>query len=139
MIQITRQEREALESVGLLKYRRLGFHPQDQNFVVTNKEHVGRNKRIYVAEEPDIMLFLGHYDGMNLQNVSERQVNNLLKEKMIAENQVQHWMEYKPNAVVFEDQFGHYHMKKVAKLMLFLGIWKPRKPTQGQNKDQNQQ
>ena len=78
MILITKNERKALDEVGLLKYKRTGFNPQDQNFQVVNREHVGRDKSIYVTEEPEIMAFLGHYENLNLQKISESQVKQVI-------------------------------------------------------------
>ena len=72
MIRITKQEREALDSVGLIRYRRqYGKNIlQDSNLVVTNREHIGKNsKTYYVVEEPAVMKFLGHYEGLNLQRI----------------------------------------------------------------------
>ena len=77
MILITKNERKALDEVGLLKYKRTGYNPQDQNFQVVNREHCGRDKSIYVTEEPEIMAFLGRYENLNLQKINESQVNQL--------------------------------------------------------------
>ena len=60
MIKISKNERNNLKRVGLLKERKIGFNRQDANYTVANREHVGRDKTIYVTEEPEIMLFLGH-------------------------------------------------------------------------------
>lgn len=125
MVKITRSQRDALESVGLLKYRRRGYNPQDQNFSVVNKEHVSRDKTYYVVEEPEIMLFLGLYDNQNLQIISKRQYEQGLTDKVYTEAQVQKWGEYVPNAVVFIDWAGRYRIKRVSKYMFALGIWKP--------------
>ena len=81
MIKISRSQRDALESVGLLKYRRRGFNPEDEKFSVVNKEHVSRDKTYYVVEEPEIMLFLGFYENQNLQIISKRQYDKRNKNK----------------------------------------------------------
>jgi hypothetical protein len=125
MIKISRSQRDALESVGLLKYRRRGFNPQDQNFSVVNKEHVSRDKTYYVVEEPEIMLFLGFYENQNLQIISKRQYDQGIINKLFNESQVQKWGEYNPNAIVFIDYAGRYRVKRIAKIMIGLGIWKP--------------
>lgn len=125
MIRITRFQRDALESVGLLKYRRKGFNPQDQNFSVANKEHVSRDKTYYVVEEPEIMLFLGYYENQNLQIISKRQYEQGITDGLFTEKEVQKWGEYNPSAVVFIDWAGRYRVKRAAKIMIGLGIWKP--------------
>ena len=125
MIKISRSQRDALESAGLLKYRRRGFNPQDQNFSVVNKEHVSRDKTYYVVEEPEIMLFLGFYENQNLQIISKRQYDQGITSKLFNESQVQKWGEYNPNAIVFIDYAGRYRVKRIAKIMIGLGIWKP--------------
>ena len=125
MIKISRSQRYALESVGLLKYRRRGYNPQDQNFSVVNKEHVSRDKTYYVVEEPEIMLFLGYYENQNLQIISKRQYEQGITNKLFNESQIQKWGEYNPNAIVFVDYAGRYRVKRIAKIMIGLGIWKP--------------
>lgn len=126
MICISKREREELERVGLLQHRRTGFNAQDANFTVVNREHLSRSKKTYVVEDEKILLYLGRYDGLNLQNISERQVNQLLKSGEITEDKIQRWKEYKPAAVCFQDYEGHWRMRKVSKLMITLGIWKTR-------------
>ena len=125
MIKISRSQRDALESVDLLEYRRIGNNHQDQNFSVVNKEHVSRDKTYYVVEEPEIMLFLGFYENQNLQIISKRQYDQGITSKLFNESQVQKWGEYNPNAIVFIDYAGRYRVKRIAKIMIGLGIWKP--------------
>ena len=72
MICISKREREELEQVGLLQHKRTGFNACDANFTVVNREHIGRSKKTYVVEDEKILLYLGRYDGLNLQKVSER-------------------------------------------------------------------
>lgn len=127
MILITKSERQALDNVGLLKYKRTGYNPQDQNFQVVNREHCGRDKSIYVTEEPEIMAFLGHYENLNLQRVNDGQVKQLISGGFLNDNNMQKWGTYVPNAIAFEDREGQWRIKKVTKLMLFLGIWKSNK------------
>lgn len=127
MILITKNERKALDEVGLLRYKRIGFNPQDQNFQVVNREHVGRDKSIYVTEEPEIMAFLGKYDNLNLQKVTESQINQLVSANMLNDNNMQKWGTYVPNAIAFEDREGQWRIKRITKIMLFLGIWKSSK------------
>ena len=127
MILITKSERKALDSVGLLKYKKTGFNPQDQNFQVVNREHCGRDKSIYVTEEPEIMAFLGRYENLNLQRVNDGQVKQLVSGGFLNDNNMQKWGTYVPNAIAFEDRDGQWRIKKVTKLMLFLGIWKSNK------------
>ena len=127
MILITQNERKALDEVGLLRYKRTGFNPQDQNFQVVNREHVGRDKSIYVTEEPEIMAFLGKYDNLNLQKITESQINQLVSANMLNDNNMQKWGTYVPNAIAFEDREGQWRVKKITKVMLFLNIWKSSK------------
>lgn len=127
MILINKSERKALDSVGLLKYKRTGHNAQDQNFQVVNKEHCGRDKSTYVTEEPDIMAFLGRYENLNLQKINENQYNQLVTSGLLTANNSQKWGTYVPNAIAYEDKEGQWRIKKVTKLMLFLGIWKSNK------------
>ena len=127
MILITKNERKALDEVGLLRYKRTGFNPQDQNFQVVNREHVGRDKSIYVTEEPEIMAFLGRYENLNLQKINESQVNQLVSANMLNDNNMQKWGTYVPNAIAFEDRGGQLRVKKITKIMLYLQIWKSSK------------
>ena len=130
MIRITKQEREALENVGLIRYRKqFGSRIiQDSNLVITNREHIGKNsKTYYIVEEPAVLKFLGYYDGLNLQRINAKQHETLVKEGLLDENNTQHWGEYKANAICYENQFGERRIAKVAKLMVALGLWKSNK------------
>lgn len=127
MIKVSKYERKELERVGLLKDRRVGLNPQDANYTVTNREHVGRDKTIYVAEEPEIMLFLGKYDELNLQRISTAQYKKLTDKKILTNENTQFWGEYKVNAICFQDSYGVYRCKKISKIMLELGIWSNNK------------
>lgn len=129
MILISKKERQSLDRVGLLKYKRIGHNSQDQNFQVVNREHCGRDKSIYVTEEPEIMAFLGRYDNLNLQKINENQYNQLVTGGLISADNSQKWGTYVPNAIAYEDKDGQWRIKKVTKLMLFLGIWKSNKAT----------
>jgi hypothetical protein len=130
MILINKNERQALDRVGLLKYKRVGHNAQDQNFQVVNKEHCGRDKSVYVTEEPEIMAFLGHYDNLNLQKINETQYNQLKTGGFLSEENIQKWGTYVPNAIAYEDKNGEWRIKKVAKLMIFLNLWKTNKAKQ---------
>ena len=107
------------------------MNPQDANYTVTNREHVGRDKTIYVAEEPEIMLFLGKYDDLNLQRISVNQYNKLVEKKILNDANTQRWGEYKVNAICFQDSYGVYRCKKISKIMLELGIWSNNKSKGG--------
>ena len=135
MILITKNEGKALDEVGLLKYKKTGYNPQDQNFQVVNREHCGRDKSIYVTEEPEIMAFLGHYENLNLQKINESQVNQLRTGGFLNENNSQKWGTYVPNAIAFEDREGQWRVKKITKLLLFLGIWKSSKVKKAMDAD----
>lgn len=124
MILISKSERDELERVGLLKYKRVGINAQDANFQVVNREHCSRDKATYVTEEAEIMSFLGKYDNLNLQRVSRTQFEQLKTEGFITEENFQKWGEYVPKAIAFEDSFGQKRIKKITKMMVFLNIWK---------------
>ena len=49
MIRISRTEKEELDRLGLLRYKKNGFDPVEQNFVVANRTHKSRNKTYYVV------------------------------------------------------------------------------------------
>lgn len=141
MIKITKQEREELERVGLIRYRRQYGHKiiQDSNLVITNREHVGKNsKTYYVVEEPNILKFLGRYEGLNMQKITKAQFD-LLKEKgLLPENKIQHWGEYKPGAICYENQFGELRIMKVTSHMIALNLWKNNKQKRNlENKTEN--
>lgn len=70
------------------------------------------------------MAFLGKCDALNLQKINSIQYNKLVESKMITEENTQKWGEYRPNAICFIASDGTLRIKKVAKLMIFLGIWK---------------
>ena len=127
MIRITKQERDALDSVGLLRYRKQYGNRvvQDSNLVVANKDHIGKNsKTYYIVEEPTIMKFLGYYDNLNLQRINNEQFNLLVEKGLIDDSKIQHWGEYNPRAVCYENQFGERRISKISSLMLALGLWK---------------
>jgi len=127
MILITKDQRAALDKVGLLQYKRVGINAQDQNFVVVNKEHMSRDKSYYVVESPEVMLFLGRYENLNLQKIRNDQLKMLQENKMLHDGNMQKWGTYVPNALAFEDEEGQWRIKKVTNLMLALGIWKSNK------------
>ena len=127
MILITKDERAALDKVGLLKYKKTGINAQDQNFVVVNKEHMSRDKSYYVVESPEVMLFLGHYENLNLQKVRKDQLKTLQDKNMLHEGNMQKWGTYVPNAIAFEDAYGQWRIKRITNLMLTLNIWKSNK------------
>lgn len=123
MIKISKSERDNLKRVGLLKDRRIGMNGQDANYTVANREHVGRDKTIYVTEEPEIMLFLGRYENLNLQKINAKQYKQLVDKGILNGNNTQYWGTFVPNAVAFEDATGGWRCKKVTKIMLELGLW----------------
>lgn len=124
MVKISKEERNGLEKYGLLKHKRIGFHAQDPNFVVVNKEHVGRDKTIYVAEEYNIMVFLERYDGLNLQKIRQDQLDSLFEMGLVSEEDIQKPKTFNPKAFIYLDSTGQYRMKKITNLMIALGIWR---------------
>lgn len=127
MIKITNSEREALERVGLFRHKKTGYNGCDPSFYVANKEHTGRNKHTYIVEEPEVLRFLGRYDGLNLQRVNDKQMESLRNAGFVNEKNTQKWGEYVPNAVCFEGPFGEYRIVKMTAMMLHLGLWKDNK------------
>lgn len=124
MIRISKYEREQLEKNGLVKYRQVGHNPQDANIQVTNREHMSRDKTYYITEEPRIMKFLGHFEGYNMQKISDMQLKKMMAGNIITNDNVQHSGEYKTGAVVYVKNDGTILMEKVSKFMIYLGIWK---------------
>jgi len=126
MIAITKIERRNLEKVGLLQYRRKlkggGF--QDSNFAVVNKFHKKRNKHYYIVETPEVLAFLGRFDKLNYQKITQAQLEILKKDCHVTDDLIQVYGEYKPNATVFVDQFNVIYCKKITGYMLTMGIWK---------------
>lgn len=61
MIKVSRTEIENLRKAGLLKEKisHKGIVKQEANYVVANREHIGRDKSYYVAEEYKILRYLG--------------------------------------------------------------------------------
>ena len=129
MVQISRQQRDQLDRVGLIKYKKVGFNPQDPNLVVVNREHMSRDKTYYVVEQKEIMLFLEMYDGLDLQRIRPDQLQMLMDANLVTEDKIQHSGEYKPIATVFQDSTGQYRCKKITNYMLTLGLWKTNKKT----------
>lgn len=127
MIKITKSEREALERVGLFRHKKTGYDACDPSFYIANKEHVGRNKHTYIVEEPEVMRFLGKYDGLNLQRINDKQLDSLQKAGFVTEQNTQKWGEYVPGAICFEGPYGDYRIVKMTSMMLHLGLWKDNK------------
>lgn len=127
MIFVNKRERKALESFGLLKERKVGNFPQDANFCVVNKQHKSRTKKTFVAETPEVMRFLGHYDKCNLQKITKNQLDKLIEAKLVTEDKIQEYGKYIPNALAYRDGMGGIYVEKIANIMLFLNIWKPKK------------
>lgn len=136
MIKISKFERDSLKRVGLLKDRKIGVNCQDANYTVANREHVSRDKTIYVTEEPEIMMFLGHYEGLNLQKINAKQYKQLTDKGILTNENTQHWGTYVPAAVAFEDNVGNWRCKRVTKIMLELGLWSNSKSRRAEKKDE---
>lgn len=85
------------------------------------------------------MLFLGKYDGMNLQMINESQLKKLQEKGMLNEQNMQRWMQYVPNAIAFQDAFGQWRIKKVTKIMIELGLWKDNRQRRYYNNYRNNQ
>lgn len=126
MLKISRAVRDELEKVGILRFKKNGEFPEEQNFVVTNKQHRSRDKSYYVVEEQDVLLYLEKYDGLNLQMITPTQLKKLQELKLINDSKIQHPHEYKPNAIAYIDSTGQCRIKKVTNIMIALGIWKAR-------------
>lgn len=127
MIKINKDERIALEVAGLIKYRKVnnrGNVTQDANLVVCNREHIGKNsKTYYVVESFEVLAFLGKYDKINVQKITQAQFNSLKDKGYVTNDNVQTWRSYVPNALVYQDWNGQYYVRKIAKILLDAGIW----------------
>lgn len=129
MIAISNPQRKELEAVGLLRHRETRSNPpQDPNFVVVNKEHRGKNKKTYVVEEFDVLVFLEKYDHpllmKSLQKIRRDQLQTLKDKGLVSEKNIQNSGEYNPGASVFISENGQIRCKKATNYMLALGIWK---------------
>ena len=124
MILISRREKDDLDRVGLLKYKKDGLNPQEPNFRVVNKLHSGRSKHYYVVEEPEILAFLQMYDTLNLQKIRKDQLEILKTKGLVAESNIQNPDEYKPKATVYISSDGQIRCKKISSYMFALNIWK---------------
>lgn len=129
MFPISKYEREKLDSVGLIQYRRVGRNPQDANITVANREHVSRDKTLYVVDEPNhgIKKFLGYFEDCNMQKISNLQLKKLIEEKKATDDNIQHDGEYKEKAFIYVRPDGTILMDKISEYMIFLNIWKNRK------------
>ena len=128
MIKISKIERAELERVGLLRSRRTGYNACDANYTVVNREHLSRSKKTYVVEEPEIMIFLGHYEGQNLQRINISQYKQLWDKGLINRSNIQKWGTYVPGAIAFQDMNGRWRVKKQTNIMFELGIWSNNRP-----------
>lgn len=126
MIKISKLEKEALDKAGLLQYRRRTRNggQEDANFTVVNKFHPGRCKTYYVAELPEIMSFLGHFEDINLQPIRQNQLQILIDNNIVTDKNIQHVREFKPEATVFIKENGKIYCKKITEYMITMGIWK---------------
>lgn len=127
MLLITRDEKDKLENLGLLKHKRTGFHQQDANFQVTNRKHFGRAKSYYVVEDIEILTVLGRFDLCNLQKITKEQLDQLMNAGLVTEDMIQHDGEYIPKPLAYISKDDEIYIPKVAKLLLFLGIWRNNK------------
>lgn len=128
MLLITRDEKNMLDKFGLLKHKRTGLNYQDANFQVANREHPSRAKTYYVVESLDILTTLGKFEKCeNLVKITKEQLNQLESAKLINKDEIQHDGEYVYKAAAFISKDGEVYIHKVAKFLLFLGIWKNNK------------
>lgn len=127
MIKISKNERNFLEDVGLIRYRKTnknGIITQDANLVVCNKEHVGKNaKTYYVVETFEILAFLGKFSEINVQKITATQLDILKNKGYATDKNIQTWGTYIPGALVYQDADGQYYVRKIAKILLDSGIW----------------
>lgn len=127
LIKISKNERNLLQDAGLIKERKVnknGLITQDANLVVCNKEHVGKNsKTYYVVESFDILAFLGKYDMINVQKITDDQLASLMDKGYVNNSNIQTWGNFVKGAIVFQDYKGQYYVKKISKMLLDVGIW----------------
>ena len=77
MIKITKSQKNALESAGLIRYRKVrdGVEIQSPNIYVANREHMSSSKTYYVVEEARIMKFLGYWKDAGKNNKTRNNKN----------------------------------------------------------------
>ena len=129
MIRISKLERDALDAVGLIRYRKVknGKITDDATLKVCNREHVGKNvKTYYVTESFEVLAFLGKLEGLNLQKINSYQMRQLEKTGYVTEANKQYFGTYVPDAVVYQDENLEWWAKKNPKMLIDAGIWKER-------------
>ena len=129
MFPISKYERNKLDSVGLIQYRRVGRNPQDANITIANREHVSRDKTDYVVdtERHEIKKFLGYFEDCNMQKISNAQLKRLVDGAKATDVNIQQDGEYKEKAFIYVRPDGTILMDKISEYMIFLNIWKNRK------------
>ena len=130
MIRVSKLERDALDKVGLIQYRKVrnGHIINDSTLKVCNREHVGKNcKTYYVVASFEVLAFLGRMEGLNLQRISPYQLNTLEKAGYVNDKNKQTWGTYVPEALVFQDMTGQWWVRKIASMLIETGIWTANK------------
>ena len=120
MISINKLDKKRLEKVGLWKHKREGKFSQESNFTVCNKNHKSKAKTYYVAEEMDVLRFLGIWQQANVKKISEKQFENLKGRNILNEENIQKYDEYVPNAKCFLDKNGDIYVARDRKILLAL-------------------
>ena len=136
MVMINKQERQALDKYGLIKYKKVhnGVVVEEPSLVVTNKEHVGKNaKSYYVVESFPVLAFLGKLDGLNLQKVTDSQLEHLKEKGFLNDSNMQKYQTYVPGAIAFQNGEGQWYLKKIAKLLIEAGVWSASKTKKSRN------
>jgi len=127
MIRITKQERDLLNSVGLLQFKRLPCYKavgQDSNFVTVNRGKRARQRHTYVSETTEILTVLEKYNMLDLQILTKEQLQQLKDEGLVTEAQIQYPNTYTEKATVFISRSGQIRCKKVTSYMTALGLWR---------------
>ena len=120
MILINKFDKKRLEKVGLWKHARKGKFSQESNFSVCNKQHNSRAKTYYVVEDIETMRFLEFWEKSNVIHISQKQFEDLKNKKIINENHIQHYDEYKVGAKCFIARNGEIYVAREKRIVLAL-------------------
>lgn len=113
MLKVTKEE-----LMQLKKYNLLTQH------IVTNKSHRSSQKTHYVVEDRTILRFLGYYTQANCLQISNTQLQQLIKGNLIIPETIQHQGAYVPHANCFIAYTQEIYISKEYKLLSFLGLLK---------------
>ena len=121
MLQITKKQFDLLNEYGLIKKKADGSGYS--NIKILNGKN-SKSKTYYVYPDFEIYAALGDFKDLNLQIVTQAQIDKLIGAKLLDELELQKWGTYTPKALAFEDESGKWRIVKKAAFMKTLGFWK---------------